>query len=248
MRILRFEQVQNQSAPELRLEPGGFRRHDLPGVRNRHHLFEAGGMQREGDRVLTRLDLLLELRGAPDTAHEIDPLVRPRISDSQDRTQEIVLEDGDVQDSQRAFVEGSWFGRELVPNPLEEHSELMRAFRFGSRSLFHLEPERDLLQQLLRAQAMEILDHAVVAQNLHLIMGKHHHQEEVAFSRRLPSLLRLLSYPGGGSRSMMPVGNIERWNLLEHSLEARSLGLRDGPEGVADPILADEVDLHFLLL
>src|SRR6187200_717095 len=76
--------VDEQPAAQLGLEPGALGRHHLPGVGHSHQLLQRGGIQREGDRRVAGVHSPGQLRRAPDSAHEVDPLVGARVADAQD--------------------------------------------------------------------------------------------------------------------------------------------------------------------
>src|SRR5690348_10138188 len=63
-RAQRLNHVAQQSIPQLRLKPRRLRRHDFARVRDRHQLVDSDWIQRERDRRLARVHVLLELARA----------------------------------------------------------------------------------------------------------------------------------------------------------------------------------------
>ena len=55
------------------------------------------GIHREGDRAAPRAHALLQLARAANPADEVDAGIRARIADAEDRPEEAVLEDRDVE-------------------------------------------------------------------------------------------------------------------------------------------------------
>src|SRR5512140_2319598 len=119
----RLEAVDEEARTQLRLEPRGLRRHRDARVRDRHDVGDLRRIHREGDGSAARPDALLELRGAADPADEVDARVRARIADSEDGTEETLLEDGDVQPRDRIVSGHRLFGSEGLPGFFEEHGE-----------------------------------------------------------------------------------------------------------------------------
>ena len=113
--------MDEQSAAELRLEPGGLRRHDRPRVRDRHHLADRHGLHRERHGVLAGVDLRRERRVAADAAHERDALIRARIADPENRREKLVLKIGNVERADHIRPCGN-VPRKVRPLPLEIHA------------------------------------------------------------------------------------------------------------------------------
>jgi hypothetical protein len=98
------QQMTRQSVRQLRLEPGRLRRHHLAGIGDRHQILHPGRMEREGNGHLARVDPRRQSLQAADAADEIDPVVAPRILDAEDRADEIVLQQADVEPPDRVVV------------------------------------------------------------------------------------------------------------------------------------------------
>ena len=71
------------------------------GVGDGHELVERRRVEREGDGHLARVHPALELRRAADAADEVDPLVGARVADAEDRPEDPVLQQGDVERADR---------------------------------------------------------------------------------------------------------------------------------------------------
>ena len=96
---------------ELRLEPGGFRRHDGPGVGDRHEVAHLRRVERERSRHLAGGDEPLEFGKAAAAADEVDALVGARIGDAEERLDDGPGEQRDRQPGDRTgVVRLAWLG------------------------------------------------------------------------------------------------------------------------------------------
>ena len=65
-------------------------------IRHSEQLSDRGGVHEEGYAVIG-IGFLFQLSGAPDTTHKLNPGVSFRVADSQDRSEDAGLKDGDVK-------------------------------------------------------------------------------------------------------------------------------------------------------
>src|SRR5947208_1550358 len=65
------------------------------------------------------------------------------------------------------------------------------------------------VQQLFRRPMIQILQHAVVGENLHLVVGKNDREKFPARARAMPRL----EDSGGSCAAMMPVGDVKGVDL-----------------------------------
>ena len=81
-----------QSAPQLRFEPCGFRRHNGTGIGNVHKILKSCGIHCKcnGCSLVYQSHEFFE---SPDPANKGDPAVRSRITDSEYRRKQIFLKD-----------------------------------------------------------------------------------------------------------------------------------------------------------
>ena len=66
--------MDHQSGAQLRLEPSGLRRHDLPAVGDIHDLLHRDGLECQRCTHLTGIDTALQLFQATKTAYKVDAL------------------------------------------------------------------------------------------------------------------------------------------------------------------------------
>src|SRR5204863_4100244 len=94
-------QMYQQAVPKFGFEPRGLRRHDRAGIGYRDQVGHADGIQRERDRRLAAIHEVLQLARAARAADEVDALVGADVGDLQDRREQLVLEDADVECADR---------------------------------------------------------------------------------------------------------------------------------------------------
>ena len=118
--------MNKQPASELRFEPGGFRGHDHPRIGDLDEIVNPRGEEGKGHGVALLIHHPLQFIHPADPADELDPVIRSRILDAQDGTQEMILEDGHVQlpDEIGLFVDCR-LCLEPIPGSLEVHAELV---------------------------------------------------------------------------------------------------------------------------
>ena len=88
--------MNEKAAEKLGLKPGGFGRHQASCIRHSEQLSDRGGVHEEGYAVIG-IGFLFQLSGDPDTTHKLNPGVSFRVADSQDRSEDAGLKDGDVK-------------------------------------------------------------------------------------------------------------------------------------------------------
>src|SRR5262249_4543191 len=163
-----------------RFEPRAFWRHDAAGIGDGHEIFDPGREHREstGSAVVHQL---LQFSGAADAADEADALAGARIRDAEDWIEGVLLNHGDVEFFDRIRSGGeTWAEVQRAPFAFEIKPELVFARR--GREFGGLDDEHtvELFQKLRRRKAVEIFEHAVVGENLHLVVRENHRKELAA--------------------------------------------------------------------
>ena len=64
--------MNHQSGPQFRLEPSGFRRHDITGIGNIQQLFHGYRIQSESNLHFTAVHAFFQFTQPTDTSYEID--------------------------------------------------------------------------------------------------------------------------------------------------------------------------------
>ena len=108
--------MNKQPAPQLRLKPCGFRRHEQVCICHFQKFFDRGRIHGKcsGAAVFTAAFQLLK---AADAADEVDPAVRARVVDLPDRRQDLALQEGYVKRADRVFR--SLIGWDKMPVPAD---------------------------------------------------------------------------------------------------------------------------------
>src|SRR5262245_8169558 len=128
-----------------------------------------------------------------------------------------------------------------VPRACYIDTKLMHALRPGAAAGLEDENAIELLQELFWRVAIQILQHAVVGQDLHLVLRKYDAQKIAA----LPGTIARLINSSGGGAAMVSVGDVERWHLTKFPLDHVYISrFRNDPGGMADAILGTEIDLR----
>src|SRR5579871_3943708 len=91
------DQVAEHRVAEFRLEPRALGRHDAAGVRDGHQILDARREHRKGAGIIALIDQLFEFADAADAADEIDPLAGARVVDVEQRPEDVILEQRDVE-------------------------------------------------------------------------------------------------------------------------------------------------------
>src|SRR5690606_14465948 len=247
-----IENMHKQPTLQLRLKPRGFGRHHLPRIRNRHQALDGGWVQCEGHFPFAGVDTLLQFTQAADATDEVDALVAARVVDAQQRGQQIVLQDADIEAADGVVLAPqAGEGFELVPAAAavaaaQVHGELVGVGGLGGGVDFaDVEAGLDFLQELVVAEAVEVLDDAVVVEDVHLVVGEDHRGELVvgvlAGVVRVLSLAQVLDALGRRG-AMVAVGDVEAFDLVELGLQLLDYAVvADGPEHVAGLVVGDEV-------
>lgn len=166
------QQMDNQAAAQFGLEPGRFGRHDFAGVGNPHQGIDSGGIEGKGNAKGAGVDDPLQFGVAADAADKVDARIRARIADLQNRLQDMVQQDVDIQAAEHIIaVEQSIFGGEFPPDMIQIHAkgvfffDLDPALHWFERELF-----RQPVDELLCTIAVQVPDRAVVGKNLQLVV------------------------------------------------------------------------------
>ena len=199
-------------------------------------------MQGEGDRHLARVDALLQFGQAANAADEIDALVAAQIGNAQQGAQQVIRKQRYVEAFHR--IVGNHFRLDAQPAPAsgEIHAELAGAGRMHTPgAVLDREGGGEACHQRRLVEAVKVLDHAVVVEDFHLVVGEDHRQE-----RFRGLLLSLLPACGGnargGGRTMVAVGDVERLHGVEglgDRLDLRGVG--QDPDLMADAVVGGDV-------
>ncbi len=124
----------------------------------------------------------------------------------------------------------------MIPGFVNVQGKLPRAGRLGSiqRCLFDGEYLSQFAQQVFLTQAIEILDDAIVVEDLHLVMREQYHQKIIIGFLASVIWILLLTHlldSRSCSRPVMAIGHIERFQIIK-STENRGTDKRviDHPE------------------
>ena len=161
-----------ETGTELRLEPCGLRRHDVAAVGDVGELLHGNRIKRESDLHLTIVHAAGKLAETTDSTYEINAFVRTEILDTQNLVKNQIRKDRHIEDADRVLVIiSSGLCLKRVPLALQIHGEVMKMgrtiFAFAVIRL-HVEILAESLDELLWRKTIEILDHAVVIDNLQL--------------------------------------------------------------------------------
>ncbi len=149
---------------------------------------------------------LCQFRRAADAADKLDALIRARIFDAEDRTEHVLLQQGHIEQFRGVLrFQQLTAEREGMPSAGQIKAEFV--FATGRRRTMTVNGKNrpENLQHLLRRPAVQILQHAVVGQDLHLIVRKNHREEPAAFTRTLARLID----PRCRRTAMMAVGDVQ---------------------------------------
>ena len=125
--------------------------------------------------------------------------------------------------------------RDRVPPAAEEHRDLATPGG-GSGPIRHREPLPQRRQQRFRRERAQVLDHAVVGQDLHLVAGKGDGEERIPVTRGAVGAAQLLTGARRTRRPVMTVRDVERRDRIERRDEL-ALGARvHRPDRVLDAV------------
>lgn len=225
---------------ELGFEPGAFGRHDAAGVGDSHEVFDAGGIHGKGAGELAAVDHSLQFGCAPDSAHEVDAFAGAGIINPEDGREDIFLEQRDIE-----FFDGiSGCGKrrakvERSPFAAEKESELMILRGFWLAWLFYNEHGIEPFEQFGWFQAVQIFEHAIVRQDLHLLVRKDHGEKPTA----LPGAFASFEYASCGSAAVVAIGDVERRDVAEGIFdECYIAGIGQDPGGMPNAVFGGEIN------
>src|SRR2546426_471247 len=140
---------------QLRFKPCALGGHDSARVRDRHQLLNPRRKHGERARVLAAVHQLLQLRRAPDSAHEVNRLARSGIIDSEYRLQDVRLQQAHVEGLNWVF-RGSelWPKAQRAPLAFQIESKLVTRLRLWFTFVADVEHRLKFLQQLFRRFAL----------------------------------------------------------------------------------------------
>jgi hypothetical protein len=234
--------VREHRVAELGFKPGALGRHDAASVGDGHEVFDAGGEHREGAGVFTGVHEFLEFASAANAADEVDALARARVIDAEQRREDVFLQQRDVE-----FFDGVGGRGELrteikrVPLAFEEETEFV--FASWLRRAVWLDDENgvEFLEQLSGSKSVEILQHAVVGENLHLVVRENDAQKIAAVTSAFAALIDAT----GGGAAVVSISDVKKWDGGEFVFdELDGGGIVDNPGGVAHAVLGSEIDVR----
>ena len=130
---------------------------------------------------------LFQFRRAADAADEMDALARARIVNAEHRREHVFLQQLHIEQFPGSSVDSSSNSAERERVPLAGKIKTEFMFAAGRRRAMTVNGKNGVenFQQLLRRLAVQILQHAVVGQNLHLVVRKNHGEKLSALARAL---------------------------------------------------------------
>ena len=203
-------------------------------------------MHREGD-IHVGVRALLEFLEAPDAADEVDAGVCAGVGDLEDRGDEVVLQDRDVQGRDRvALVERAVTGDEPVPLPVIVHADVPGALGVeGTVHLLHVEVDADVGEQFGAGLALGKFRDTVVVHDLEVGGGEGDGEEEVELlvSGVVRVLLALvLTNADSGCTAVVAVSDVEGLDVLKQGAQiSGDLRVADDPAAGVDLVLGREV-------
>ena len=224
------DQMNEQPVAELRLEPGRLGRHDAAGVGDRHQVVDGHRVQRERDRRLAASRPPARAppcRGRRRRSRSACRCARRRSAapararrscrraTSRPRRARAVLR------RPRPQIDActSWPSRYIETSPLPRGV----GAAVGDRHALRAAPSRNCAG----VAPAEILDGAVVGQDLHLVVGERDGDEGAGFAAS-PSPPQLGARPRRARGAMMAVGDVERRDRRE-GVDERSRSARRPP-------------------
>ena len=89
--------------------------------------------------------------------------------------------------------------------------------------------------------SVQVFQHAVVGQNLHLVVGKNHGEKPAGAACPVARLIN----SSGRRAAMMPVGDVEDGDSGELQFDAVDGScVGDGPGGMPHPVVGDEINIR----
>src|SRR5439155_7262342 len=148
----------------------------------------------------------LQFRRAANAADEVNAFARSRVVNAKQRRQDVFLEQRHVELFNRVGRRGEFRPEiERVPLAVEKKAQLMFArWLVGTVSL-NDEYTVEQLEHARGRQPVQVFQHAVVGQNLHLVMRKNYGEKSGTIAYRVARLIN----PRGRRAAMMAVGDVE---------------------------------------
>src|SRR6266545_1138705 len=200
------QHVAEHRVAQLRLEPGAFGRHNPAGIRDGHQVFDTGRKHRKSAGIFAAVHQFFQLGDAANAADEVDALAGARVVDAKQRRQHVFLQEGHVELFDRVARRGEP-GAEIqrVPVTVEVKAEFMVAHWLAGTVSLDDKYTIERLEQPRRRHPVQVFQHAVVRENLHLVVWKYHGEEPAAVARALAGLKN----SRGRGAAMMAVGDVE---------------------------------------
>ena len=216
----------------------------MVGVGDGHELFDGDGEHGEGDSEVPAVDEFFEFGGAADAADEVDAFAGAGVVDAEERGEEAILEDGDVELVDGGGVGGGFPG-EAVPLALEVHAALAG---FGGGFVgggFEGEDGADFGEELFAVLAIEVFDGAVVGEDFQFGGGEEDAEEPVVvFLAGVVGVgfAALFADVEGGGGAVVAVGDVGGGDLLgEDGGDGEGGRVWEAPDLVADAIGGSDV-------
>lgn len=236
--------MDEEAGAEFGFEPGAFWGHDLVGVGDGHELFDGDWEHGEGDSEVPAVDEFFEFGGAADTADEVDAFAGAGVVDAEERGEEAILEDGDVELVDGGGVGGGFPG-EAIPLAFEVHAALAGFGRGFVGGGFEGEDLGDFGEELFAVLAVEVFDGAVVGEDFQFGGGEEDAEEPVVvFLAGVVGigLAALFADVEGGGGAVVAVGDVGGGDLLgEDGGDGEGGGVGEAPDLVADAIGGGDV-------
>src|SRR5437899_1955183 len=113
-----------------------------------------------------------------------------------------------------------------MPPASQIETQFMSARRLGLSVALNYEYSVEFFQQLLGSRAVQILQNAIIRQNLRLIMGKDHTEKKPA----LPGAIAIFANARRRRAAMVAIGDVKRRNPGELVFNYRHpAAIRNGP-------------------
>ena len=234
--------MDEQPGAELRFEPCAFRRHDLTGIRDIHELPHGDGVHGKSDGRAFRIDLRAQVIRAADAADKIDAFARARIVDAENRGEDIVLQETDIEARDRVGT-GRNIEFETEPVSAQIHRHMPRFGRRGRGGGLEAANMAHANQKFFGMQSVQIRDEPVVGENFQLVLRKEHRRKPIVIL--LARVTRVRFAPGQShtcrpGRTVMTVGNVGMGNGSESRGYCRAI--RHAPHGVLHAVRRGEIE------
>jgi hypothetical protein len=122
--------VDDQTGTELRLKPGGLRRHDVAGVGNKHKLLHRHGVEGKSHLHFAGVDAAFQFAKPTYATHEVDALVGAEVGYAKYVAQDEVARYGDIKSANRVGIVVAPVARcEAVPMSGKVEREVVQSRR-----------------------------------------------------------------------------------------------------------------------